>query len=104
MNKEDILARSRAENKGQDERETVIATQAFVSGGLGMAVMMLIIMLINLFTKRENAYDLFALYFSFLASGYLFEYKLLKTKQKRNKAICYTFITLIWLALYIWKG
>ena len=33
MNKEDILARSRAENKGQDERETVIATQAFVSGG-----------------------------------------------------------------------
>ena len=66
--------------------------------------MLLIIMLINLFTKQENAYDLFALYFSFLASGYLFEYKLLKTKQKRNRAICYTFITLIWLALYIWKG
>lgn len=104
MTKEEILERSRKENRYSDERDKIILAQSTTYGAIGMAIMFVILFSIRLFIKGEQAYDLFAMYFSFLAVSSLYQYKLLKSKGKLKSAIIYLLITITWLVLYMRKG
>ncbi len=104
MNKEEILAKSRKENQYHDERDRQISAQATTYGALGMAVMFVILFVIRVFMKGGTSYDLFAMYFGFLAVSSIYKLKLLKGKTEIFTAIIYTIITSIWLILYILKG
>lgn len=104
MDKENILAKSRAENYYQDEREKLIARTSMAYGAIGMAIMLIILVFVQFFSHNGTTFGLFALYTSFFAVSYLYRYKLLRDKMQRNMAIFYTLVALVWLMLYIWKG
>ena len=104
MNKEAILERSRRENYYQDERSKVEAAQSMAFGALGMAGIFIVLFLLRLFYKGGTAYDLFAMYFGFLAVSSIYSYRLLKDKKHLMSSVCYVLCTLVWLILYIWKG
>lgn len=104
MNKEEILEKSRMENKNQDERERTVAAQANTYGMLGMAVIFIILFLIRFFVKGGNAYDLFAMYFGFIAVSSVYRWKVLGGKAAAVSAVMMSVITVIWMVLYIIYG
>ena len=103
MNKEEILEKSRKENQGGDERERMLSMKAKSFGAVGMAIMFIILICVNL-ARKENAYDLFALYFSFFAASDVFQYHLLKDKKNLYTAICYIFAAVVFMIMFILMG
>lgn len=104
MNKEEILEKSKKENRYHDEREQSISSQAMTYGALGMAVMFVILFCVRLFLKGGTSYDLLAMYFGYLAVSSIYKWRLLKGKKECFSAIIYSVVSIVWLVLYIWKG
>ena len=106
MDKEEIMARSRQENRGGDERKRVFSEKADSYGVVGMGIMFLILIVVKLVKTREiwQIYDLLALWFSFFATSDAVQYRLLREKRKLYAAIGYTCAAAAFLAVYIWKG
>lgn len=104
MNKEEILEKSKQDNQKQDEREKAVFAQSTIYGASGMAVLFLILFLIRCFIKGGTAYDLFTMYFGYLAVSEIYKWKILKGAKERFNAIIYSFTTVIWLILYVWRG
>ncbi len=100
MNKEEILAKSRQENKQLDERERTLSTQATAYGITGMSIVFIILFFVQM-SKEKQIYNLLALYFSFVASQNIFRYRLLKGTQNLISALAFTFATIVYLFLYI---
>lgn len=100
MNREEILEKSRQENKNGDERERVLSTKAQAYSMVGMAVMLIVLSCIK-FKKGESVYDLLALYFSSIASSEVFRYCLLKEKKYLYTAICYVLTSVLFMITFI---
>ena len=112
MNKEEILAKSRAENKGTDEREKLVLIKA---GQIAFTVGGVMCMLIALFNSILSMVDhggtradpklntmLWSIYLSMLGS--LFLYKYIKLKKKHELVLAIIMLTialagLVWVAL-----
>ena len=112
MNKEEILAKSRAENKGTDEREKLVLIKA---GQIAFTVGGVMCMLIALFNSILSMVDhggtrtdpklntmLWGIYLSMLGS--LFLYKYIKLKKKHELFLAIALLTvalagLVWVAL-----
>lgn len=112
MNKEEILAKSRAENKGTDEREKLVLIKA---GQIAFTVGGVMCMLIALFNSILSMVDhggtradpklntmLWSIYLSMLGS--LFLYKYIKLKKKHELFLAIALLTvalagLVWVAL-----
>lgn len=108
MNKEEILAKSRAENKGQDEREKHVLIKAgqiaFTVGG----VMCMLIVLFNSILEGGTRFDpklntmLGSIYLSMLGSQSLYKYIKLKKKHELFLAIALLTVSLaglVWTML-----
>ena len=78
MNKDEILSKSKMENRMQDEREKDIRFRGNVFGALGATVLCLILVLIRL-SRGESVGDLVALMFSL--AGCRFTYEGIKLKH-----------------------
>lgn len=100
MNKEEILEKSRKENRQTDERERILSSQAMNYGAVGMAIVFIILYFVQM-SKEGHAYNLLALYFSYLASGNIFKYRLLKSKVNLISALAFTLATIVYLFIYI---
>ena len=109
MNKEEILAKSRAENKGQDEREKQVLIKAgqiafTVGGGLCMLVA-LINSILSVADEDGKRFDpklntiLWGIYLSMLGS--LFLYKYIKLKKKHELFLAIALLT-VSLAGLVW--
>ena len=112
MNKEEILERSRAENKGTDDREKQVLIKA---GQIAFTVGGVMCMLIALFNSILSMVDhggtradpklntmLWSIYLSMLGSLFLYKYIKLKKKHELFLAIIMLTIALaglVWVAL-----
>ena len=112
MKKEEILAKSRAENKGQDEREKQVLIKA---GQIAFTVGGVMCMLIALFNSILSMVDhggtrldpklntmLWSIYLSMLGSLFLYKYVKLKKKHELFLAIALLTVSLaglVWTML-----
>lgn len=104
MDKEQILAMSREENKSMDEREKLIYDKSGRMGLLSMTAMFIILFVYRSFVLGENSYDLLALYSSALVGTTFYQYKQLRKKQYLFGGCCWIFCSVVWLILTFWKG
>lgn len=102
MNKEEILEMSRQENLAGDERDRILSEKAKTFGVVGMAIMLLVLFCVKL-TRRESAYDLLALYFSFFAASDVFRYRLLKDKKYLLNTFCDVFASIVFMIVFIFE-
>ena len=102
--KEKILARSREEYKGLDERERQLLAQANTVGLVGLLAVFLVLFLIELFVKGGKSYDLLAMLSGFLAVSNLYRYHVIRNMLQLLTGCCWLLCTVVWIALYIWKG
>lgn len=101
MNKEDILEKSRKENKGNDEMERFVLSEAGkLASRVGMLVCCLVSLLQVVFTGRVS-YESWMIYFSIL--GTLFVVKYLKLRQKHELwiAILYCSLFVMFTFLFV---
>ena len=103
MNKEEILEKSRQENRGGDEREQMLSTKAKAFGFLGMGIMVIVLFCIKI-ARNESVYDLFAVYCSFFAVSDMLQYHFLRKKIHLWMAILSVFAAIVFFILYVWKG
>lgn len=112
MNKEEILAKSRAENKGQDEREKQVLIKAgqiaFTVGGVMCMLIALFNSILSMVDHGGTRFDpklntlLWAIYLSMLGSLFLYKYVKLKKKHELFLAIALLTVSLaglVWVAL-----
>ena len=107
MNKEEILAKSRAENKGTDEREKLVLAKAGQKAfGAGLIVCMLITMFNGILSDIDKSlYDPkltcgpWGIYLSMM--GTLFLYKYVKLRKKHELVLSIFFLIVGLAALVV---
>ncbi len=104
MDKDEILKKSRQENRNGDERVKLESDKASTFGMVGMALVFFALFLIRFFRDGEAAYDLFAVFFSFFAFSGIYRAVKLKGWQNILNAALYSVAAVLWFILYIWKG
>ena len=88
MDKEEILAKSRAENRSGDERDRQIETRATMYGFIGMSVGYIVMLLLEVFLLVSS----------------VSRYKMSGSKAMLFAAVCWTACSVIWFVLYLAKG
>lgn len=104
MDKEEILAKSRAENRNGDERDREIASKASMFGFIGMSAAYVVMMLLEIFLKGRAGYGYIFLFSVFLAISGFSRYKLGGSKAMLFGTVCWTACSVIWFVLYLAKG
>ena len=112
MNKEEILAKSRAENKGSDEREKQVLIKAgqiaFTVGGVMCMLIVLFNSILEMVDQGGTRFDpklntmLWSIYLSMLGSLSLYKYIKLKKKHELFLAIAQLTVSLaglVWTML-----
>ncbi|MDO4479626.1 MAG: DUF6442 family protein [Erysipelotrichaceae bacterium] len=102
MNKEEILERSRKENKNQDiyEKEIIILGNRYAC--IAAAVLATIFFVIQIFVGEGIDYGLYAVVFSLTMAGFWIKYIRMHKKHELLVAICYTVMVLIFSAVHIY--
>jgi len=101
MNKNDILARSRAENQGSDEYEKQVLEKAGrVSGQAGLLVCCIIAIASTMVTGRVN-YGYWVIYFAIPSSLFWVKYRYLKKRHELWLAVASTAVGLLDTVLFI---
>ena len=103
MNKEEILAKSRAENKNKDVYEIEVLKQANSCGIIVMAVLAVIFFSVQIFVGGGQNWGMWALVFS--PSMAIFWVKYIKLRRKRELpiAIGYTVIVAVGAVYHIYN-
>lgn len=103
MNKEEILAKSRAENKSMDELEKNVLDKAGkISTQVGLLLCCLIAVLEVIFTGKVSMGS-WTIYFGILTTQFLVKYCKLRQKHELLVTIFYCVLFLAFFALFI-KG
>ena len=101
MNKENILASSRRENKNRDLAEMEVTAQAGnIAGRVGATVCVVLTLIFRIFTKTYFLSP-WVVYFSILTTHTLVKYARLKRKTDLILAILYLAMCLTFLAFFI---
>lgn len=104
MDKEEILARSRRENRNGDERDREMESRAALFGFVGMSAAYVVMLLLEVFLKGRTGYNLMVLFSVFLASSGLGRYKMSGSKVYLFTSVCWVLSAVVWFALYLWRG
>ena len=101
MNKDDILARSRAENQGNDEYEKQVLEKAGkLSAQVGMVVCCIIAVASVAVTGRVNS-SCWIIYFSIHATIFWTKYRRLHNRHELGLAIISTLVGMLFLGLFV---
>lgn len=101
MDKDDILAKSRAENNGSDEYERQILEKAGkLAAQVGMVACCIIAMTSVLVTERVNS-ACWVIYFSIYATLFWTKYRHLKKCHELTLAVISTAVGLLFAGLFI---
>ena len=101
MNKEEILQRSRSENKGNDEYERQVLEKAGkLAAQVGLLACCVIAAISVLVTERVNS-ACWVIYFSIYASLFWTKYRHLKKRHELLLAAVSTAVGLLFLGLFI---
>ena len=101
MNKDDILARSRAENQGSDEYEKQILEKAGkLAAQVGMVACCMIAAVSVLVTERVNS-ACWVIYFSIYAALFWTKWRHLRKRHELTLAIISTAVGLLFAGLFI---
>lgn len=101
MDKDDILAKSRAENNGNDEYERQVLEKAGkLAAQVGMVVCCIIAMTSVLVTERVNS-ACWVIYFSIYATLFWTKYRHLKRRHELMLAVISTAVGLLFAGLFI---
>jgi hypothetical protein len=103
MNKEEILAKSRQENKSQDLYEDAIKIQAGNIGTIAAASVCLILLVARMILGQDLDLGLCAMIFVSNAVNFIFKAIKLKRKHEIIFAIIYTIFALGTTAQYIYN-
>lgn len=103
MKKEDILAKSRAENMNGDEYEKEVGRQAHATSTIVMLVLVLIFFLVELFAKDQRNWGLWALICGANSSAFWVKYRKLHHKVDLLVAIGYGITTLLMSGMHIYN-
>ena len=103
MNKDELLERSRRENKNQDiyEKEVIIKGNRYAC--IAAAVLATIFFVIQIFVGGGINYGLYAVVFSMPMAGFWMKYAKLRKKHELLVAICYTVGVLLFSAAHIYQ-
>lgn len=101
MNKDDVLARSRAENQGTDEYEKQVLEKAGkLSAQVGMVVCCLVAAASVAVTGRVNN-SCWIIYFSIHATIFWTKYRQLRRRHELGLAITATAVGLLFAGLFV---
>lgn len=104
MDKEEILAKSRAENRNGDERDRQIETKATMYGFIGMSAGYILMLLLEIFLKGRAGFGYIFLFSVFLAVTGFSRYKLGGSRVMLLGTVCWAVCAVVWLVLYLLKG
>lgn len=103
MNKDDILAKSRAENHGSDEFEKQVLEKAGkLSAQVGMLACCIIATVSVVVTEHIN-YACWVIYFSIFAALFWTKWRYLKKRHEGILAMVATVTGLMFLGLFVWE-
>lgn len=101
MNKEDILAKSRAENQGTDEYEKMVQDRAGkLSAQVGMVVCCIVAAANVAVTERPNNVC-WVIYFSIYATLFWVKYRHFRRRHELLLAVTATVVGLLFLSLFV---
>lgn len=103
MNKEEILAKSRKENKDQDIFEKEVLKEAGNAGAVSASILCLIFFCIQIFTGGGINYGLWAVIFSIQAGVFSVKAVKLKRKHEIALAVMYCAVTALMAAGHIYN-
>ena len=103
MNKEEILAKSRAENKNKDVYEIAVLKQANSSGIIVMAVLAVVFFSVQIFVGGGQNWGMWALVFSPGMATSWVKYIKLGRKRELPIAIAYTVIVAVSAGYHIYN-
>lgn len=101
MNKEDILERSRKENKNQDVFEKEVMKEGGNIGAIVAAILATIFFVIQIALGEGMNYGLYAVVFSILATGFVVKAIRLKRVHEIVVAIIYIVAVLLFTMAHI---
>ena len=103
MNKEEILLRSRAENKNKDVYEQEILKQANTYALVTMLVLATIFHVVQIFVGGGSNLAIWALVFSAVMTTFWVKYAKLRRRHELVLAIVYTIPVLLFSAWHIYN-
>ena len=103
MNREEILEKSRKENKNQDVYENEVIIQGNRYACIAAAVLATIFFVIQIFTGGGMNYGLYAVVFAMPMAGFWLKYSKLRKKHELLVAICYTVGVVLFSAAHIYE-
>lgn len=102
MTKEEVLEKSREENKKQDIYEKDVIIQGNRCACIASVVLATIFFVIQIFTGGGMNYGLYAIVLSIPMGGFLFKYYKLRKKHELFVTICYAVAVFAMSAAHIY--
>lgn len=99
MNRDEILERNKA-NHPKDEGMVYIEDKAKRYGEIGMSIVFILLIIYN-FVKGLPTNDLLAMFWGYLGVGYLYKYRVNKTKSNLVSAISGMIAACAFLLTYV---
>lgn len=103
MNKEEILEKSRKENKIQDIFEKEILQQGGNVGAMTAAILATAFFVIQIFVGKGMNYGLYAVIFSIPSAGFIVKAIRLKRRHEIIVAVIYIIATLMFSVAHIYN-
>lgn len=101
MDREEILARSREENRGTDEYERIVLEKAGrVSAQVGMLVCCAIAVLESALTGHISVTS-WTIHFSILSATFWVKFRCLRRRHELGLAALYTFFALFFAGIFV---
>lgn len=101
MNKDEILKKSRAEDKNHDVYDLEVTNKGMVWGNLAACIMAIVIFIIQLIWGRELDYGLFSVLYSSFAVTHWYKWGRMKGKHELAVAVMYTLCVVIFTAVFL---
>ena len=101
MNREEILEKSRRENKGTDEMELIVLNSAGkLAAQIGMLICCAVAVLQATFTD-STSYESWMIYFSILGTLFTVKYSILRKKHELLLAILFSALFVFFTVLFV---
>lgn len=104
MDRDEILAQSRLDNRRWDERERRMADEAGTWGIIAVAIAVACVFLIRVLFKGGNPYDLLAILFVYLAAANAYKWNKARSRWTLLVTMLYAVIAIGSLCAYAIAG
>lgn len=103
MDKEEILAKSREENKGTDEFEKQAVRDGGSVGAIMAVLLATVFFAIQVLLGENLNYGLYAVVFVVPATTFIVKARRLKRKHEMFLAVLFTITTIVFSVMHIWQ-